>query len=270
MLELKAIARLEERRQAQGLGEVARESLAVAGGIAGRDTPGSWHNYAVGMALAGPATDDELDAMTGWFTDAGIEPRVEVCPFADPSLVKGLASRGFALHGFEAVFSRELTEDVAAPNGSPAGVELFTINPADDGQAVEYARTVAGNFLPPGQPVSDEMIAIAIRGVRHPRNVSMAARVQGRIIGGGSVELSGEVCGLFGLSVNPEHRRRGIQQALIAARLNLARARGCRIAIISGKPGEGTERNVRRMGFQLAYTKAILTKPGPGLAPMWG
>jgi GNAT superfamily N-acetyltransferase len=90
------------------------------------------------------------------------------------------------------------------------------------------------------------------------------------MVGAGSVEFAGELCALFGLSVLPEFRRRGIQQALIAARLNEARRRGAHLATISGRPGAATERNVMRMGFALAYTKVILVKPGPGLTPMVG
>lgn len=113
------------------------------------------------------------------------------------------------------------------------------------------------------------MMVNMVKTARHHRTTCIIARVQGRIVVGGVMEIAAEICGLFGLSVNPEHRRRGIQQSLIAARLNVARPRGCRVATISGKPGEGTERNVRRMSFQVAYTKATLTKPGPVLTPMW-
>lgn len=75
-----------------------------------------------------------------------------------------------------------------------------------------------------------------------------------------------EVCALFGLSLLPEFRRRGIQQALIAARLNSASVRGARLATIGSKPGAETERNVRRMGFATAYTKPVMVRPGPGLS----
>ena len=77
--------------------------------------------------------------------------------------------------------------------------------------------------------------------------------------------LHENVWAFFGLRVLPEFRRRGIQQALIAARLNYAAARGARLATIGSRPGAGTERNVRRMGFATAYTKPVMVRPGPGL-----
>ena len=51
-----------------------------------------------------------------------------------------------------------------------------------------------------------------------------------------------------------EFRRRGIQQALMAARLQACADAGCRIACIHSDPAVATARNARRLGFALAYT----------------
>ena len=101
-------------------------------------------------------------------------------------------------------------------------------------------------------------------GAWQARTISVIARVGGRAAGAGSMEVSGPCAGIFGASVLPEFRRRGIQQALLAERLNIAAERGAVVACIGSKPGIGTERNVRRMGFQLAYTKVHLVRPGEG------
>ncbi len=70
---------------------------------------------------------------------------------------------------------------------------------------------------------------------------------------------------LFALAVLPAYRRRGVQQALIAARLRAAAEAGATVVTISALPGVATERNARRMGFQVAYTKVVLVRPGAGL-----
>ena len=41
-----------------------------------------------------------------------------------------------------------------------------------------------------------------------------------------------------------------------------------RCATIGSLPGSPTERNVRRMGFHVAYVKPHLIRPGPGLKPI--
>ena len=84
------------------------------------------------------------------------------------------------------------------------------------------------------------------------------------LIGGGAMELIDDQCALFGMSTDISHRRRGVQGAVIAARLNYAAANGATLATIGAMPGIATERNVRRLGFQLAYTKVHLVKPGRG------
>ena len=94
--------------------------------------------------------------------------------------------------------------------------------------------------------------------------VSRLAEADGEIIGAGKADVTEVVGGLFGLSVLPAWRRRGVQQALIVARLEALRERGCRWATISSEPGVATERNARRMGFELAYTKVDLRQLGGG------
>jgi GNAT superfamily N-acetyltransferase len=64
----------------------------------------------------------------------------------------------------------------------------------------------------------------------------------------------------FGASTLPEFRNRGLQSALLQARLNLACEAGCDLAVIVTRPGSVSQRNAERAGFRLAYTKAILMR----------
>lgn len=52
-----------------------------------------------------------------------------------------------------------------------------------------------------------------------------------------------------------EHRRRGVQAALIAARLDEARTRGAELAMITTAPGSLSQANVMKHGFSLAATE---------------
>ncbi|MCL9794272.1 GNAT family N-acetyltransferase, partial [Frankia sp. AgKG'84/4] len=63
-----------------------------------------------------------------------------------------------------------------------------------------------------------------------------------------------------GAATVPAHRRRGIQSALVAARFVDATAAGCDIAVVTTQPGSKSQQNVQRQGFDLLYTRAILTK----------
>jgi GNAT superfamily N-acetyltransferase len=275
MISMNELARLEEGRLALSISEIAAESRrfseAEGGGVLCRGVPGTWVNVGVGMGLAGPVPDRVVGELVEWFVSHGAEPRVELCPVADPSLIEALAARSFVVSMFENVFYRELApgQRTEAPHALPSGIVIEPVDPADDRTVKECAHAVVSGFAGDRAPTAPEL-DLWLGCMRHPRTFTLAARAGDRVVGGGSVELHAGAAALFGLSVLPEYRRKGIQQALIAARLDHAAHRGAACATISARPGVATERNARRLGFALGYSKVILTRPGPGLAPVRG
>ncbi|MCC6230472.1 MAG: GNAT family N-acetyltransferase [Phycisphaerales bacterium] len=268
MIELSDMARREETRQAEGLAAIAPECVRPAsGGTIARSEPGSWTNNAVGMGVCGAVAKKEVDALIEYHASKGIEPRIELCPFADEGFVRELADRGFVPRIFENVFFRELVagEDVRAVVTLPGELVIEQVDPASDAAVREFAIVSTSGFAPPGYVVPESDLRVVARMVRDPRCVSVLARLGGVAVGGGTMAVHGDIAALFGLSVLEAYRRRGVQQALLAARLNIGITRGATLATIGSKPGIATERNVRRMGFQLGYTKVHLVRPGPGL-----
>ena len=270
MLDLPDITRREELRQAAGLRRVAPEALDLAGGVAGRGSPGSYVNHAIGLGFAGEFTPRDADTLVEWFTAKGIEPRVELAPAAHESVARELAERRFVLRGFENVFCRPLalSQTIAPPRPAPTGLVIERVDPADDAAARAFAITSITGFLPPGgQPLEGDLDAI-LKSLTLPEFTALAATLDGRTVATAAMSIRDGVAALFGASVLPEFRRRGVQQALLAARLAHAAAAGATLATIGSRPGVATERNVRRLGFELAYTKVVLAQPGPGLAPV--
>lgn len=265
-----ALARLEERRLATGISEVAEESRPFAGGVMCRGVPGTWLNGAYGAGLNGPVAPEEVKGLIEFHASRGIEPRVELAPFADHSLIRALADEGFVVRLFETVFHRRLDEGmVRMPDVTADGVTVRPVDPEDQDDVEEFARIATSGFLPPGESEwPEEMYASVRRVARHPRVTSIKAFIGGRCIAAGSMECMGEIASLFGLSVDAGHRRRGVQQAMIAWRLRRARELGARVATISTRPGVATERNAQRAGFAVAYTRSVLVRPGPGLVPV--
>ncbi len=259
------IARLEEDRQAVGTADIATEAVAIAGGWMCYEAPGSWSNQAAGLGLAGPVSDAELDALVAFYETRKAEPRIEVCPFVDDSLVVGLAERGFVLCEFENVLARELTADedlrAIAPHGSPAGLTIERVDAADAERVALFADVSSSGFRAEGTAVPPSDLALTTRIAAHPRCDSYLAMIDDEPAGGGSMEVGEHVGSLFSTSVLPAYRRRGIQAALIVQRLERARERGCRLVCIHSQPGIPTERNAARLGFAIAYTKVLMVKP---------
>lgn len=267
----RAIAMLEEARVARSVGEVASVTMPFAGGIASRAEPGAWMNAAYGCGLSGAVDSADIVRLVDFYAGAGIEPRIELCPYAHESLVRGLADHGFVVRGFETIMYRAL-EEPAASVPEPASLcsaRIETVDPKNERAVEEFIHVACSGFLPPGMKEwPAEYLASVRRVVHHPRTVCVVARLGGVCAGAGALEVLGEVSALFGLSVLPEFRRRGVQLALMAWRLRHAMAQGARYATIGARPGVATERNAQRLGFRIAYTRALMVRPGHGLAPV--
>jgi ribosomal protein S18 acetylase RimI-like enzyme len=82
----------------------------------------------------------------------------------------------------------------------------------------------------------------------------------GVIAGGASFRIAEGVAQFTGAATAPAHRRRGIQTALLSARLADAAAAGADIAVITTAPGSKSQQNAQSRGFDLLYTRAILVR----------
>lgn len=271
------IARLEEARIALGVSEISDHVLLIkSGGLACRAQPGWWNNLAANMGMCGPVTREEIEEVARWYESAGVEPRIEGCPYADASLFKHCEDLNFRVRGFDNVLFRELSKDVrAVPAQTPdPSITIRIVNKDDENEVRTYSRLSMTGFSPPGFVPPESDFDLWARVVKHPRTVSFIASIRDATgthdAAAGALEVHEEIACLFGLSTLAPYRKRGLQQSLIAARLNHATDQGVHVATIGSRPGAGTERNVRRMGFQTAYTKVFLTRTGPGLTPNRG
>lgn len=291
MLEPVEVARREEHRQAVSVSEIAGDSEPFAGGWMSFGGADSWANQASGCGLDGPVSEAELDRLVAFYDERGVAGEVEVAPYAHESLVQGLNARGFAIKHFETVLAAgggSLARGVEGergrsamerlPHGMPEGVEIRRVEPVDEEFDRAFARFGMGQFVPGGvEAVSEGQIAVSMRAHRHPRNVSFvaldlmrdAASDAERIVGVAGVEVAmgaaaphGPVACLYGTGVAQGFRRRGIQQALIAARLDVCAEMGCPVVCIHSQPSWGpgipTERNAMRLGFGVMYTKVVV------------
>jgi len=98
-----------------------------------------------------------------------------------------------------------------------------------------------------------------------PQSLNFLARVDGVPAGGGmgSIMPQAGIAALFGSATIPELRGRGVQTALINRRLWEAAQAGAEYAVVSTLPGSGSQRNMERRGFRVAYTKIVMVRTWP-------
>jgi GNAT superfamily N-acetyltransferase len=227
----------------------------VAGGRAVFAGAGSPLTETKAIGLHGPVSDADLDRMEAIFFSRGEPSRVIVCPQADPSLVEGLACRGYRLFRFENILALPLSRDDPEPPPT-SGIEVRPVGPD---QANLYARVVAPNFVGSDESIDEaiEMMASMV-GMEHAS--SLLAFIDGEAVGGGAVLIHEGLALLAGAGTLPPYRNRGVHAALHHARLALARRAGCDLAAQGAEPGSTSQRNAERRGLRVVYTRAMLVR----------
>jgi GNAT superfamily N-acetyltransferase len=266
-----ATARRLEAIQAEVVRQLASDSEPVAGGWMAANGTGSYLNKAVALGFDGEPGDEDVARVDRFFASRGIEPRVELTQFAPVGFLRRLAEGGFVLQEFENTLVLPLQgigePRALLPGGWPEGVRIERIDPRDDRQVDVFVRTSASGFIPEGEQISEEYLRTGARAARAPEHDSYVAWVGDEVAGAGGCGTRHGVTSLFGTSVLPRFRRRGVQQALMAVRLERALALGSDLADITSHPGIPTERNAGRLGFRLAFVRPVLVRRGPGLVP---
>lgn len=226
---------------------------AVAGGFAiyaGHDSP---LNRAVGMGLHGPVTRADLEGVEQFYLRRQAVPRLDLCPLADPSLLDLLNQSGYRLERFFNVLARPLSDDDVSPSIK------IRITQARLEEAELWILTTAQGFTGKDNPPQADL-DILTPNFHSQDATCFLAWTEKKPAGGGAMFIHEGVVELGGASTRPAFRNRGVQMALLQARLAASRKAGCDLAVSMTGPGSDSQRNIERAGFQLAYTKASMVK----------
>jgi GNAT superfamily N-acetyltransferase len=228
---------------------------SLAGGVASfaeRDSP---FNKVIGLGFDGLPDARELDDVERAFTELGSPVQVELCQLAEAGTGAFFTERGYRLESFENVLGCRVGGTEA-----PEGVRLarddeleLWLSAVADAVAVADTEGLRSHEDFPRETVVDAMRDMA--GVRR----YLALR-DGEFAGGAGFRVTAGIAQFTGAATVPAHRRRGVQTALLRARLAAAAEAGCDVAVVTTQPGSQSHRNAQRQGFDLLYTRAILVK----------
>lgn len=231
----------------------------LGAGAAAFVRPQSPMNKVIGVGLDAAIDVAALAAVEGELRARHELVRVELATLALPSAGAMLAARGYRLLGFENVLLRRLDHD--ATSRPQVHVERVTPATLARWRAVAIEASAASDET--GHPVDDfsrDTVADAIDDMlAAPGFDRYLALVDGHVAGAASMLVHDGVAQLTGSATLPAFRRRGVQAALIAARLDEARDQRAELAVVTTAPGSQSQANVMKHGFALGYVRAILT-----------
>jgi GNAT superfamily N-acetyltransferase len=229
----------------------------IAGGYAVYCGPGNPVTQAVCLGLNGPVAPEDFDRLEKFYFSRNEPVRVETCPLADPTLFEFYKERGYHVSEFSNVMARPI-ENSAAP-ATPSGIDVRLANPEElDLWVMTIAQGFAENY-----PVTHELLGVMKLFALRPDVLCYLARIDNRVVGGATLGLRGRIAGLFGASTLPDFRKRGVQTALLHARLKRAAEAGCTLAMSLAQPGSRSQRNITRFGFQTLYTRVKFERAVP-------
>jgi hypothetical protein len=248
-----ALARRLEAAEAAFGAELTEDHIWLAGGCAASLGPGSPLTHALGMGMNGSVTVEDLDRLEAFYWERGAAPNIDLCPLADVSMIELLGARGYRPLEFNNVLVRPITTE---DRGG------FAMSPTRDCE--QWALTLSRCFY--GEENIPDELMVASRALFKAR--SSSSFLIDDEAGCGFMIQSG-VATFYADGTRAMARGRGLQSALIRARIALSAEQGCDLATASTLPGSQSQRNYERAGFRVAYTKIAfeMSKATPARNP---
>jgi GNAT superfamily N-acetyltransferase len=238
-------ARLE---RAEGLANVASvEARAAAdpssgatwtevdGTLAMFDGAGSPITQTFGLGMNAPLTERTLEEIESFFERRGAETMHETCPLADGALLHMLPSRGYRpIEQSTVLFQSLAGSHVDAMTDPSLRVRITGVD-----ESLLWATTASRGWgdTPEAAAFVLEFGKITSRA---KGMTCFVAEWNGEPAAAAALSMHGGVAILAGASTIPEFRCRGLQSALLHARLAHAAENGCDLAMMAALPGSGS------------------------------
>lgn len=256
MVETRALAEQIERASIAGFRaciEAARHLapnlgaciVDVAGGVAAFAGSSSPLSEATGVGLLVEPTPADIDRLTRFYTERGAASRVLVSPLAHAALARELVRARYVPVEYQNVLFCEI---------DPAHATLDE-RVAESADHAGWGRTSAHGFLERDPQEDEALVGMII--ARASTMIPLELRVDGNVVATAAMDVYEDVAGLHGASTMPHARRRGYQTVLIRERIARARALGARYVHAVAAVGSASERNFRRAGFDVLFTRAL-------------
>jgi GNAT superfamily N-acetyltransferase len=235
--------------------EVGAAEEEICGGHMVFAGVGSPIGRATGVGLETPLTASDLDRIEQFYCAKKAPSQVDLCPMHGPEVFEMFKERGYAIAELNNVLFKKLNETVSV--SVPQGFEIRRSS-ADEAEIT--GAIVESAFFPEGAPE-------AFRGLMAPLYqmqgaLAFAASFEGQLVacGAGLVIAQHKVFALCGAGTLAEYRGRGLQTALLRARVQAAHDAGCEYAVVVTQGGTTSQRNAERLGFCVAYSKVTVIK----------
>jgi hypothetical protein len=234
----------------------------IGGGYAVFHSPGDFANRWLESDGDGNLHETQLDQIEQFFRSRNSPVRIVVADEEGaPELVRLLEKRQYERGPGMVTWWRSLPASHLPPIS-----EEFRVSRATAERMEYWAHTVVAGFREDRAPIADSGIeAWEVRNfsarATSPNCYPFLAVRGAQLAGGGILQMKDDVGLLRTASTRFLQRNRGVQSALIAARLTCASEAGCKVAFSIANADSPSERNLQRFGFTFLQKGCVFIEP---------
>ncbi len=235
------------------------ETMRVAGGSAIFVEPGSPISQCIGCGVTERVTESDIEQIERFYFSRGHGSQIVLSRVFAHDLEATLAHLGYQVIEQNLAFYLELpwTDEPRVP----AGYEIREITVEE---RERWAQLQSDSFFDdPHQAAQFVSIFLLVARAEGYRCYVAIHRDTKQFAAGAAVYISpaDRIACVAGAATRPEHRRRGLQAAMLQRRLADATAAGCDLAFMSTLLETTSCRNAERQGFVRGYERAVMVKP---------
>jgi GNAT superfamily N-acetyltransferase len=210
-----------------------------------------------GLGIFAELTPAILDEAEAFFLSRGSAAMHEICPLAGPAALQLLCNHGYRPMEVSNVLFQPI-EDLRPPVQS--NVRVRTVGRAEAALWATISTRAWTHEYPELEALMRQTGKLL---VNREGSACFLAEIDSQPGATGALFLHDGVALLAGAATVPELRRRGLQNALLQARLQYARDHGCDLCVMVTEAGSNSQRNAERQGFRIAYTRIKWRKELP-------
>ncbi|HVP00447.1 MAG TPA: GNAT family N-acetyltransferase [Bryobacteraceae bacterium] len=202
-----------------------------------------------GLGVFEELRPETLAAIEKFFFEKGAAAHHEVSPLAGVAALDLLCARGYRPIEISSVLYQPMTQ----PNSTiPANITVRVAGPED---AANWSDVSARGWAHQNPELMEFMRKFGAVAFAKTDGFCFLGAWDGQPAAAGALNIHNGVALFTGAATVPEMRRRGLQGALLAARMQYAFERGCDLAMMVAEAGSESQRNAERKGFRIAYTR---------------
>jgi GNAT superfamily N-acetyltransferase len=232
--------------------ERGSEWMMHAGAYVVFDGPDSPVTQTFGLGLFETLNAEALDVIEQFFISRGAPVQHEISPLVGVAALDLLCGRGYRPIEISTVLFQRVQPPVAVAADSPANIRVRVLS-RDEGPL--WADVSARGWSSEHPELEGFLREHGTIATARDDSPAFLAEFDG-VPGAAGVLSVHEGVALFGGAATvPELRRRGLQTALLHARMRYALDHGCDLAMMVAMAGSDSQRNAERAGFRIAYTR---------------